>query len=163
MATKRAAGGKVTFRVKLEGSGPKGTWIAIVLPARVHTTLGGDRARIPVVGTADGQPIRTSAAPMGGVHLFPFNKQMQKATGKGVGDTVTFAIERDEQPRTVKAPADLTKALAKHAAAKKAFAALSYSHKKEYVQWIEEAKREDTRARRIEKAVAMIAEGKRQR
>ncbi len=154
------ASGPVEFTLTLEGSGPKGTWIAIVLPPKVHEHLGGDRGRIPVVGTVDGHEIRTTASPMGVGHLFPFNKKMQAATGLGVGDRARFVLARDDAPRTVSAPADLRDALDDHGTARSAFEALSYSHQREYVEWIDEAKRDETRARRIARAVAMIAEGR---
>jgi uncharacterized protein YdeI (YjbR/CyaY-like superfamily) len=57
-------------------------------------------------------------------------------------------------------PADLTKALSKNKAAKAAFDKFSYSHKKEYVQWIEEAKTEPTRNKRLATTVEWLSEGK---
>ena len=141
----------------LSGEGPRGTWCPVKLPKKVHAALGGDKARIPIVGTANGHPIRTSATPMGGCHLFPFNREMQKATGMGPGDRVTFEIERDDAVRTVEPPADLAKAIKKSKPATTAWASFSFTHKKDYVAWIEGAKKPETRARRVEKAVPMIA------
>jgi hypothetical protein len=148
---------KIRFTLTLPGEGPRGTWCPVKLPKKVHAALGGDKARIPIVGTANGHPIRTSATPMGGAHLFPFNEAMKKATGKGPGDRVTFEIERDDAPRTVEAPPDLAKAIKTSKDATAAWASFSFTHKKEYVVWITEAKKPETRARRIEKAVPMIA------
>lgn len=152
----RKKSGEVSFDYRLEGVGPRGTWLPVRLPASAHAALGGDRARIPVIGTADGQPIRTSAAPMGGSHMFPFNKDMQAATGKGAGDRVRFILRRDDAPRTVEVPRDLAVALGSPRAARERFDALSYTHRREYVQWIASAVKPETRARRIARAVEMI-------
>ena len=151
--------GKIEFTYKLVGEADFDV-CAVKLPPKVHAALGGDKARIPVAGTADGRPIRTSAMPMGGCHMFVFNREMRDAVGKGAGDTVRFALWRDTEPRTIETPADFKKALAKNAKAKAAFEAFSFTHRKEYVKWIEEAKKSETRATRIEKAIAMIAAGK---
>ena len=72
-------------------------------------------------------------------------------------------LERDDEPRVVDLPADLTGALEGNARAGEAFERLSYWHRKEYVDWIEEAKREETRRRRIASALTMLAEGKTRR
>jgi hypothetical protein len=66
--------------------------------------------------------------------------------------------KKEREPLVV--PADLKAALAKNKKAGATFEAFSYSHKKEYVQWLAEAKREETRATRLEQAIAMMAEGK---
>jgi len=69
-------------------------------------------------------------------------------------------LERDDAPRTVEVPADLATAMDAQPAARVAFEGLSYSHRREYVTWIVEAKRDDTRRRRIDKAVAMLRQGR---
>ena len=74
---------------------------------------------------------------------------------------VLESIELDTEPREVDVPADLEAAL--DAEAKAAFERMSYTHRKEYAEWIEEAKRPETRERRVAKAVEMIREGKPQR
>ncbi len=76
---------------------------------------------------------------------------------------VRVEMEPDAAPRTVVVPRDFKKALVKSARAKAVFEKLSYSHKEEFVDWIEQAKRAETRAARIEKAVPMLAAGKRGR
>lgn len=70
------------------------------------------------------------------------------------------AAKKASQQKDIEVPADLVKALNKVKAAKKTFDAFSYSNKKEYVQWITEAKTEDTRNKRIATAVEWMAEGK---
>jgi uncharacterized protein YdeI (YjbR/CyaY-like superfamily) len=62
---------------------------------------------------------------------------------------VDVEVERDAAPRELQIPADLAAALTKDADAAKAFDSLSFTHRREYVEWITGAKREDTRARRV--------------
>lgn len=88
------------------------------------------------------------------------NKQMQQGAGVKAGGTAKFVMEPDAAPRVVEAPPDLRKALSKNAAAKACWDELPPSHRKEYVGYIEEAKLAETRARRIEKMIATLAEGK---
>lgn len=83
--------------------------------------------------------------------------------GAEAGDKVEVVVELDEQPRVVELPNDLRKALSRRKGLLEAWSSFSYSHQREYVQWIEEAKREETRARRITSAVEMIAERKKLR
>jgi uncharacterized protein YdeI (YjbR/CyaY-like superfamily) len=88
---------------------------------------------------------------------------VKAATGVDAGDRVDVTMELDTEPRRVTLPADLRAALAADPTAKSAFAKLSYTHKREYVEWVEEAKRPETRARRIIATVAGAREGKAQR
>ncbi len=76
------------------------------------------------------------------------------------GDTVDVTIELDEEPRVVEVPDDLAVALAADADATAAFDRLSYSHRREYVEWIDEAKRAETRARRISATVERLRAGR---
>ena len=69
-----------------------------------------------------------------------------------------MAIELDSAPREVDVPDDLAAALAGEPAARQFFDGLSFTHRKEYADWIAEAKREETRARRVERALAMLRE-----
>jgi hypothetical protein len=135
--------------------GELGDLPGIVLPADVAAAMGG-RARIPVAGTINGVPFRGSTMPMGdGRHCVGFRKELREQAG-GIkdGDTVTIEIARDDAPRTVAVPADLAAALRADAGVEAAFAAMSYTHRKEWVAAVEEAKRPETRARRIAQAVA---------
>ncbi len=83
-------------------------------------------------------------------------KAFREEAGIAAGDNIVVTIALDETPRTVEVPADLAKAIEK-AKLTVAWEKLSYTHKKEHVRAIEEAKQEATRIKRIEKAVAMIA------
>jgi hypothetical protein len=132
----------------------------ILIPFSVEKVFGS-KARVPVSGTINGFPFRSSVFPMGGGnHYMAVNRAMREGAGAKGGDTISVVMEVDIAPRVVTVPADFKKSLARSKELKAAFDKLSYTHKKEFVQWIEGAKREETRARRIEKALEMIGEGK---
>jgi len=135
--------------------GEVGDLPGVVLPADVAAAMGG-RARIPVAGTINGVPFRGSTMPMGdGRHCVGFRKELRaQAGGVKDGDAVTIEIARDDAPRTVDVPADLAAALRADAAVEAAFAAMSYTHRKEWAAAVVAAKRPETRARRIAQAVA---------
>jgi uncharacterized protein YdeI (YjbR/CyaY-like superfamily) len=88
------------------------------------------------------------------------NRAVKAATGVDAGDRVRVTMELDTEPRTVTVPADLRTALGADPVAKSAFAKLSYTHQREYVDWVEEAKRPETRSRRIAATVAGAREGR---
>jgi len=140
----------VTKLVQSEG------WVCLNFPVAASRKLG-TRARVPVIGTINGFPMRTSAFPMGGnTHMILVNKEMQKTAQVGAGDSVKVVIEIDVKPRVLTIPPDLKSALARSPVSRDAFERLSYSHRREYLRWIEEAKKNETRAKRIEKAVQML-------
>jgi len=127
---------------------------AVVLPADVAAAMGG-RARIPVAGTINGVAFRGSTMPMGdGRHCVGFRKEIrEQAGGVELGDSVAIEIGRDDAPRTVSVPPDLAAALAAEPGVRAAFDAMSYTHRREWVEAVEGAKRPETRARRIAQAV----------
>lgn len=127
----------------------------VEVPGEVVAALGGG-GRIPVRATFDGVAYRGSIASMGGCMALGILKQIRGELGKGPGDPVVVTVARDDGERTVEIPADLAEAL-EAAGVKEAFDALSFSHRREHVQAIEEAKKPETRARRIAKAVEMVA------
>lgn len=69
-------------------------------------------------------------------------------------------MELDTEPRRVRVPSDLAQALADDADAKEAFARLSFTHRREYVEWVQEAKRPETRRRRVEQTVERVRAGR---
>ncbi|MFA5896886.1 MAG: YdeI/OmpD-associated family protein, partial [Thermoplasmata archaeon] len=94
-----------------------------------------------------------------GTHQIAVNKAMQAGAKAGPGDRLQMVLRVDTAPRTVKVPADLKKALTKSKAAQVNFERMTWSHRKRYVDWIEEAKRPETRAKRIDEAVKRISAG----
>ena len=107
----------------------------------------------------NGTPFRTTVAVYGGVYFIGFNRELRARAGIELGDKVTVELAPDDQPRVVEVPPALASALSGDDRAKAAFDALSYTHRREYAKWIAEARREDTRERRVGKAVEMLREG----
>ena len=118
------------------------------------------RARPPLKVTVEGHTWRTTPGVYGGVAYIGLNKDVRSAAGVDAGDRVRVTMELDTEPRTVAVPADLRSALEADPKAKAAFADLSFTHGREYVEWIEEAKRPETRARRIAGTVDGVRQGK---
>lgn len=93
-------------------------------------------------------------------HILLVRKDIRAKIGKEPGDTVTIKLLEDTEPRIVEVPADFQQLLEENETVNAFFKKLSYTHQKEYVQWIEGAKKEETRERRMNKAIALMKEGK---
>ena len=111
---------KLRFTAKIEGR-EAGVVAAITPPVDVPEFFG-TRARVPVRGTINGYPYRSSLSPCGGRHMMPVNKLLRAGAGAEPGDMVDVVMERDEEERTVEAPATLKKALAKNKTARSSLA-----------------------------------------
>lgn len=147
------------FRVLLEKHG-SGETAKFTIPFVVEKVFG-TRARVPVRGTINGFAFRSSIFPMGdGRHYMVVNKEVRAGANVKGGDTVSVVMERDEETRVVTPPVDFARALKANKDAGAAWERLSYSHHKAHIRAIEEAKRPETRARRIEKALTDLAAGK---
>ena len=146
----------IRFKVKLVQH--KDTQVLhVYLPFDVFEAFG-TRSRMAVKGEIKGFPFRSSIFPMGGGKFYMVvNREMREGAKVKAGETVEFVMEKDDEPRAIATPPDLLKALSARKSAKAAWDKLSYSHRKEYINAIEEAKKPETRARRIAKAVEMIA------
>jgi hypothetical protein len=149
----------LTFEAEILGRGPGGAWAYLRFPFSAEERFGR-KGQVPIRGTINGFAFRNSLMPRDGIHILGVSKELQQGAGAAVGDTVTVALELDDAPREVAVPADLQSALKKAPPQAGVFAVLSYSHKKEFVEWIESAKRPETRASRIEKTLAMLLERK---
>jgi hypothetical protein len=148
------------FQTVIELHGKTATGIPV--PEEVVAALGPGK-RPAVVVSVGGYSYRTTVAPMGGRFFVPLSAEHRKAAGVAAGDEVDVGIEPDAAPREVTVPADLAGALAGDAAAREFFDGLSYTHRKEWVRWIEEAKRPETRATRLGKTVESLRAGQRAR
>lgn len=113
--------------------------------------------------TVGGHSYRTTVAPMTGHFFVPLNANNRAAAGVTAGDEVDVEIVTDTVPREVDVPHDLAEALAGDPTAAAFFCELAYTHRKEWVRWIEDAKRTETRATRLTKTVASLHAGKRSR
>jgi hypothetical protein len=139
---------------------PRGPAAAVVLDDEQVAVVGEGAKRFPVVATVNGYTWRTSVARMGGEFLLGLNRAVRNEAAVEAGDTVEVEVELDTAPREVDVPAALATALAGDPVAGAAFRALAYTHRKEYARWIEEAKRDETRRRRVDQALQMLREGK---
>lgn len=125
------------------------------VPAAVLATFGG-RIRVPVRMKINGVEHRTTICDMGMGPMLGVPAAVRRAAKIESGDRLIVSIEVDRDPRTVAIPPDFEKAM--KARERRAYDAMSYSHRKEYVQWIEAAKRTETRARRIATAIEKLRE-----
>jgi antitoxin component of MazEF toxin-antitoxin module len=148
---------EVTFRAPIRPSGRGGGGHLVDVPTEVVEALGG-KGRIPVTATFNGVPYRGSIVRMGGGAVLGVQKAIMAEAGVRVGDSITVVVRNDEGPREVEVPVDLAEALARNGAARAAFEGLSFSHKREYVRSVTEAKRPETRARRIELTIEQLVE-----
>jgi len=144
------------FESTVELGGKTATGIQV--PDEVIVALGTSK-RPPVTITINGYTYRTTAVRMGGAFYVPLAAENREAAGVAAGDAITVDIENDTAPREVTLPDDLAAAM--DDAARTAYDGLSYTHRKEWVRWVEEAKKPETRATRIEKTVAGLKAGKR--
>jgi hypothetical protein len=119
-------------------------------PKAVFGTL-----RAPVKVTLNGYTYRSTIAAMGGPPCIPLRRSNREAAGLEGGETIDVRLELDTEPRVVKPPADLVKAL-KGAAVWERWQELSYTHQREHAEAVEDAKRPETRVRRIQRTVQMI-------
>lgn len=115
----------------------------------------GTKGRVPIVITIDGKKFRRSLARYAGAYMMVFNAELRDATGYKAGDTVHMTLERDSEPRVASVPDDVLKAISS-AGLTAVWEKYSYSHQKEDVAWIEDAKKPETRANRIAKLIAKL-------
>jgi hypothetical protein len=148
--------GAVRFKTRLQ---PRGNASAVVLGDDQVAVVGEGARRFPVVATVNGYTWRTSVTRMKGEFLLGLSREVREGTGAQVGDEVEVSIELDQAPREVNVPEALAAALAADREASAAFGRLAFTHRKEYARWVAEAKRDETRQRRVEQAVGMIRAG----
>ena len=142
----------ITFTATLELAGKTATGMTV--PPAVVERLGAGK-RPPVKVTINGYTYRSTVAVMGGRFMIGVAAEHRTAAGVSAGDRLKVTVSLDDAPRTVDVPADLAKAL-KAAGVRPAFDALSFTLRKEHVRAVEEAKKPETRQRRIEKTVASL-------
>ena len=126
----------------------------IYLPFDVQKVFGA--RRVPVRGTINRAPFRSTVMPMCGRFMLVVNKQPRAAADAKGGDLVKVEMEPDTEPRVIEPPADLREALNANPAAEAVWEKLSYTHKKEFVLAIEESKKPETRIRRIQKTIGEL-------
>ena len=151
---------KQIFTAIIQNAGGGGAFVDV--PFDVETAFGSKRPRVKAM--IEGVPYRGILTRMGTEHhILIILKEIREKIGKSFGDEVTITVEPDTEPRVLEIPADLKKAFRTQKMAKAFFDKLSYTHQREYVMWINEAKKEETRRNRVAKAIEMLKEGKKAR
>lgn len=132
-----------------------GDRLYVEVPDAAITALGRGR-RPPIVIEVDGYRYRSTPAVYGGRTLLGFRRDVQAAAGLNAGQRVELLFELDEEPREVAVPPDLEAALRGVPSAEAAFAALSFTRRREHVESVEGARSDETRRRRIERIVTSL-------
>lgn len=149
---------KQTFKAVILDPGGGGAFVEV--PFDVEKEFGSKRPKVRAM--IEGVPYRGILTRMGTeCHLLIILKDIREQIGKTFGDEINITVEPDVEPRIVEVPAELKKAFKIEKEAKAFFDKLSYTHQKEYVTWINEAKKEETRQNRIAKTIEMLKKGKR--
>lgn len=142
-----------TFTATIQNAGGGGAYVEV--PFDVEAAFGSKRPKVQAM--IEGIPYRSTLMRMGTeCHILGILKEIREQIGKSFGDEVTVTLEPDTEPRLIEIPKDLMKELKKDQEAKAFFDKLSYTHQKEYVRWVEEAKKEETRQNRILKTIEML-------
>lgn len=144
---------KHSFIATIQNAGSGGAYVEI--PFDVESVFGSKRPKVKAM--IGGVSYRGTLVRMGtDCHLLLILKSIRERIGKTFGDEVEITLEEDTELRTVEVPADLMQALKSEPEAKTFFEKLAYTHQKEYVNWIEEAKKNETRQRRVTKTIEML-------
>lgn len=157
VAMRQAAVKKYAFKAKLEDAGVGGHGY-VFFPFDTKAEFG-TRGIVPVRATFDGVAYRGSLVKYGNPqHMLPVLKDVRAKLGKNAGDSIDVVLWKDEEERTVEVPPEFARLMKKEGVLA-AFEKLSYTHRKEYVRWITEAKKEETRAARQAKSIQMLKKG----
>jgi hypothetical protein len=155
-------GKKFKFRIKLQEHKPTSEVALFYWPYDVEESFG-TRARVQLKGTINGFPFRGSMCNMGKGHMMVVNKEMRAGARCGPNSMVEMVVERDEEKRVVAVPAYLKKIINADKKAAAFWKTISYTHQKEYVREIEEAKRPETKQARIAKMMEALKKGERKK
>jgi hypothetical protein len=150
-STREARGGSFRFAAKLVR---KDVFFGVDIPASVSRAIGV-KGFVPVVGTAGGAPLRTSLSPSGGGrHHVLLNREVRAAAGVAPGDRVAMVLRLDHEPPVLALAEDLVDALREEGVLED-FEGMPRGRRNQFLQWMERAVHEDTRAKRIVRLVEM--------
>jgi len=146
------------YKFEAEIQEGRGGGAYVVFPYDVHREFGTN-GKVPVAATIDGVPDKSALIRMGlPHHILGVPKAIRVQKKKQPGDVVTIVLWKDDEPREVAVPPEL-QARMKKAGVLPFFESLSFTHRKEYCRWITEAKKDETRARRLDKAIELLTDG----
>jgi hypothetical protein len=148
---------KLRFQSRIKGK-EAGVVAAITPPVDVPKFFG-TRGRVPIRGTINGFAFRSSLMPMGGCHMMPVNQALCRGAGAQPGDVVEVVMERDGEERTVAAPPELKRELARNKKAQERWEKLAFTNKKEIASSISGANQEETKKRRLAKVMQVLKTG----
>jgi hypothetical protein len=144
---------KHSFTAVIINAGGGGAFVEV--PFDVEKAFGSKRPKVKAV--IEGVSYRGLLVRMGGEHhILIILKGIRGQIGKTFGEKIKVVVETDVEPRVIEIPRELLKLFKNEKGAKLFFDGLSYSHQREYVQWINEAKQDETRQRRILKTIEML-------
>ena len=148
---------KHTFTAVIQNAGGGGAFVEV--PFDVEKAFGSKKPRVKAL--IEGIEYRGTLVRMGTeCHLLLILKSIREQAGKTFGNEVKVTVEADAEKRVVAVPAELKRVFQSETEAKAAFEKLSYTRQKEYVSWIEDAKKEETRRNRIIKTIEMLKKRK---
>lgn len=151
---------KQTFKAVIQNAGGGGAFVEV--PFDVEKEFGSKKPKVKAM--IEGILYRGILTRMGTeYHLLVVLKEIREKIGKTFGDEVTITVEPDTEPRVIEVPAELKKAFKNEKEAKAFFDKLSYTHQREYLMWINEAKREETRQNRIARTIEKLKKGQKAR
>jgi bifunctional DNA-binding transcriptional regulator/antitoxin component of YhaV-PrlF toxin-antitoxin module len=147
---------KYKFTAKIEAGDGGGAYVLFPYDTEKEFAT---RGKVPVKAAFNGVPYRGSLIKYGKpLHVLGVPKAIREQTGKGPGDRIEVVVWKDDEVRTVEVPAQF-EILMKKEGLLPVFKSLSYTHRKEYCRWITEAKMQETRLKRLEKAIEMLRKG----
>jgi antitoxin component of MazEF toxin-antitoxin module len=145
----------ITFRGELLSA--RGGGHTITVDAKLAASIGAKHMS-RVTGTLNGKPYRSNVAKMGGTLVLGVHKANVEALGLTIGDTVEVRMQLDPAPRGDDvAPTILADALRRDEVAAATWEKLAPSHRREYVGYIREARKEETRVRRVRRTIDELA------
>jgi Bacteriocin-protection, YdeI or OmpD-Associated/Domain of unknown function (DUF1905) len=148
-----AEDGSAVYRMYTKLQTPEKGWSGLAIPS----DLLGTRARLWLRGTLQGHPFWVAAQPMGdGNHWVTVNRQMRAEMGLAGDEEVEAVFVQADGPPALTVPEELERALEGRPDARALFEGMSHNHRKEYINWVREAKRPETRARRAADAMDRI-------
>lgn len=151
---------KHTFTATIQNAGGGGAFVEV--PFDVEAAFGSKKPKVKAL--IEGVPYRGTLTRMGGPnHMLIILKSIREQIGKTFGDEIEVTVEPDTEPRVAEIPPELAKAFKKEKAAEAYFNSLAFSHKREYVNYIMEAKKEETRLRRVSQTIELLKKGKKER
>ena len=144
---------KHTFAAVIQNAGGGGAFVEV--PFDVEKAFGSKKPKVKAM--IEGVEYRGTLVRMGTeCHLLLILKSIREQVGKTFGDEIKVTVEADTEERVITVPAELKRAFKSEKEAKAVFEKLSYTHQKEYVTWISEAKKDQTRQNRVAKTIEML-------